>query len=75
LKLFTKHLDASGKTWREHATFAALIGIKMAISSCYFLLHGLMPFIPMPNCYNLESMSAYLLKRDDEAKKTKINQF
>lgn len=69
VKLFTKHPSENGKTWCQHARFAFSIAIKMAKSSFYFMLHGLMPFIPMPDYYNLESMSAYLLDKNDKVNK------
>ena len=68
-ELFVEHPNENGKTWWQHASFALSIAIKMAKSSLYFVLHGLMPFIPMPDHYNLESMSAYLLDKNDKASK------
>mgnify|MGYP003121164019 CR=1 FL=1 len=69
IKAFTKHPNENGKTWSEHACFALSVSFKLACSSFYFMLHGIMPFIPMPEYYNLESMSSYLLNKNDEVSK------
>lgn len=69
IRAFTKHPNENGKTWCEHAVFAVSISWKLAKSSFYFLLHGIMPFIPMPEYYNLESMSAYLLDKNGKINK------
>ena len=69
LRLFTKHPAENGKTWWEHAVFAASISFRMAKSSCWFMLHGLMPFIPMPSHCNLESMSDFLLEKNKQVEK------
>lgn len=63
--MFVEHPNENGKTWGQHAKFAVGIACKMMNSSCFFLLHGLMPFIPIPTFYNLESMSAYLLEKNN----------
>ena len=46
--------------------FAVKISVKLSISSTLFFLHAFMPFIPMPDSYNLQAMSDYLLKKNEE---------
>ena len=64
-QLFIEHPNENGKTWGQHAKFAIGIACKMMKSSSFFLLHGLMPFMPIPTFYNLESMSEYLLEKNN----------
>jgi len=63
-RLFCNHPRENGKTWLQHMLFAVGISIKMVLSSFFFLLHGLAPFIPVPTRYNLEAMISYLTERD-----------
>jgi len=65
-RLFCKHPSESGKTWLQHAVFAICISIKLSVSSTFFFLHAVLPFIPMPDSYNLQAMSDYLLKKNEE---------
>ncbi len=43
--------------------------MKLSVSSLLFFLHALAPFVPIPDAYNLEAMSSYLLKKNEEANK------
>jgi hypothetical protein len=65
-RLFCKHPNENGKTWLQHMLFAVKISVKLSISSTLFFLHAFMPFIPMPDSYNLQAMSDYLLKKNEE---------
>jgi hypothetical protein len=46
--------------------FAVKISLKLSVSSCFFFLHGVLPFVPMPDSYNLEKMSDYLLRKNEQ---------
>tara|TARA_A100001515_G_scaffold11659_3_gene9103 strand:+ start:15678 stop:15896 length:219 start_codon:yes stop_codon:yes gene_type:complete len=68
-RLFCKHPRESGKTWLQHTLFAFGVSVKLSVSSLLFFLHALAPFVPIPDAYNLEAMSSYLLKKNEEANK------
>ena len=66
LKLFTEHPASSGRTYLEHAYFAAKISVRLAKCSAFFMLHALLPFIDIPYNLNLESTALYLFERNNE---------
>ena len=42
---FTKHpKETVGETWWEHCMFSCGIGIRLLLTSMYFLVHGIFPF-------------------------------
>ena len=64
ISLFTRHPRSKGISYIEHAKFAALVGAKLLISAAYFLVHALLPFIPIRADYNLEAMISFLNKEN-----------
>ena len=69
---FTKHpRETVGETWWEHFKFSCGIGIRLFLTSIYFLVHALFPFIELHRKWNLECASEWLNKKNDnrEAKK------
>ena len=42
---FTKHPHSVGETWYQHFKFSVKIGIRLLVSSLYFLLHATFPFL------------------------------
>ena len=64
--LFTKHPESIGQTYFQHASFAVKIGMKLFLSSCMFLIHGIFPFIKIPELLNLESTALYLFEKNNE---------
>jgi hypothetical protein len=60
-----KHLKLRNKTYTQHARFACAIGIRLLATSIVFLVHGILPFIPIPEVLNLEETSLYLFEKDN----------
>ena len=73
--LFTKHpREEAGETWREHCKFSCGIGIRLLITSIYFLVHGIFPFLEVHKRWNLECASKWLNKKNNnrEANKREV---
>ncbi len=64
--LFTKHPKSTNQTYLQHALFAISIGTRLFLSSCFFLIHGVFPFIKIPELLNLESTASHLLEKNNE---------
>ena len=60
----TKHTAQSGQTYFQHLVFAVEIGLVMLLSACFFIMHGIVPWIPVPSKLNLHEMSMLLLDKD-----------
>ena len=72
---FTKHpREAVGETWWEHCKFSCGIGIRLLITSIYFLVHGIFPFLEVHKRWNLECASKWLNKKNNnrEANKREV---
>ena len=61
---FTKHPNSVGETWFQHFKFSAKIGIRLLVSSLYFLIHATFPFIELYKKYNLMDTSKWLNKKN-----------
>tara|TARA_R100001086_G_scaffold226082_1_gene144623 strand:- start:73 stop:282 length:210 start_codon:yes stop_codon:yes gene_type:complete len=59
-----KHLEENNETYLSHLKFAWTAAFHMIISSCFFLVHGLVPLIPIPKLFNLGRMSQRMRKWD-----------
>ena len=69
---FTKHpKDTVGENWWEHLIFSCGIGIRLFLTSVYFLVHGVFPFIELHTKWNLECASKWLNKKNDNREKKK----
>ena len=64
--LFTKHPKTMNQTYTRHALFAVGVSVRLLQSSCIFLLHGIFPFIKIPESLNLESTALYLFEKNNE---------
>jgi len=62
---FTDHPAQQGESYGEHARFALPIGFRLLTSAGYFLVHALMPAIPIPTRFNLSAMAAFLSERNE----------
>ena len=63
---FTSHPRVNvGETWWEHCMFSCGVGIRLFLTSMYFLAHGLFPFIEVHKKWNLECASKWLNKKND----------
>jgi len=60
-----KHLRERNFTFLQHMRFAWTIGFRLLATSIMFLIHGAMPFIPIPKKLNLEETSLYLFEKDN----------
>ena len=69
---FTKHPRINvGETWWEHCQFAVGVGIRLFLTSMYFLLHGLFPFIELHTKWNLECASKWLYHKNENRERLK----
>ena len=73
-----KHLRENNETYLSHLKFAWAAAFHMIISSCFFLIHGLIPFFPIPKEFNLgrtlqkvRKWDAYTVMRKLERKSKK----
>ena len=67
---FTKHpRECVDETWWKHCKSACFIGLRLYISSWFFFLHGIFPFIPIPKWVNLTDSASYLLKENEKRDK------
>ena len=61
VNLFTKHpRENANETWWEHFKFTFKIGVRLFLTSLYFILHGIFPFIEINRKYNLTDTSNWL---------------
>jgi hypothetical protein len=61
-----KHLREKKTSYLQHLVFAMRVSIKLSISSTFFFLHAIAPFIKIPYDLNLESMALYLFEKNNE---------
>lgn len=59
-----EHLKESNQTYLNHFKFAWIVAFNMLFSFCFLLVHGVLPFIPMPNLFSLETMTRKMKKWD-----------
>ena len=65
--LFTKHPRENGHgSYFSHFLFSFSIGARLAVSSLFFLLHSILPFIPVPKLLNLEKTTEFLIEKNSE---------
>ena len=50
------HLKENKQSYLDHLKFAWIIAFYMFVSSCFFIIHGVFPFAPIPKKFNLERM-------------------
>ena len=69
---FTKHPSISvGETWWEHCVFSRSVGIRLFLTSMYFLVHGLFPFVELHTKWNLECASKWLYHKNENRERKK----
>jgi len=51
-----KHLNDNNETYIKHLVFATKVGINFIVSGMFFMIHGILPFIPIPKLFNFETM-------------------
>jgi len=63
---FTKHpKDTVGESWWKHFIFSGSISVRLLITSIYFLVHGIFPFIELHTKWNLKCASIWLNKKNE----------
>lgn len=67
-----KHLEENNETYLSHLKFAWTAGFYMFGCACFFLVHGLIPLIPIPKLFNLSCMSQKVRKWDAYAQIRKL---
>ena len=67
-----KHLKQNNESYVTHFIFAWRAAFYMSISSCFLLIHGLLPIIPVPRLFNIESMARKMRKWDAYSKLRKL---
>ena len=50
-----KHIREMDETYTSHLTYAARLGTALLISGACFIVHGLVPAVPPPEAFNLDS--------------------
>ena len=56
LSPFNKHPNENKETYLEHLYFAIKMSFVFVSASVFFFLHGFLPFIKIPNPFNLISI-------------------
>ena len=64
--LFQKHPKTRNMTYLKHASFTVQISMRLLLSSCIFLVHGILPFVKIPDFLNLESTALHLFEKNNE---------
>ena len=50
------HLAKNNETYFSHMLFALKVSIHLSVSSTFFLVHSILPFVKIPNMFNLAAM-------------------
>ncbi len=66
-----KHLKENNETYISHLKFAGSIGLGLIYRSVFFLIHGFLPIVPIPEKLNLSSTHQWLEKSNSYAKSRK----
>ena len=71
-----KHCDSVGETYLQHGKFAVSVGLRLIISGLSIVIHGVLPFLQIPDKLNLESTTFFLIgaNKNREDKKRSVNE-
>ena len=62
INIFTKHAKENGHNgYFSHMRFAFSIGCRLLVTSGVFMLHAILPFVPMPHSLSLEKTTQFLI--------------
>lgn len=50
-----RHIREMDETYTNHLSYACRLGATLIISGVCFVVHGVLPFIPPPEFFNLDS--------------------
>jgi hypothetical protein len=64
MNLFTMHPQQHGMTYGEHCYFAMCIAGRLLVCVVAFVVHAILPFVPIERRLDLESTAAYLAERN-----------
>ena len=67
-----KHLKENNQSYLTHLKFAWTIAVHMLFSFCFLLVHGAVPFIPIPQLFTIEGISRKMRKWDAYLKLRKL---
>jgi hypothetical protein len=65
--IFRKHPVANGHDgYFSHLVFAFSIGVRLLVTSGFFMVHSVLPFIPTPWSLSLERTIQYLIFKNHD---------
>ena len=67
----TAHTASTGQTYFQHLFFAVGVGVTLLASSLFFIVHGFVPWVPIPGKFNLKEMGMLLLAKNQDLKDRK----
>jgi|TARA_Y100000289_G_C3911199_1_gene144765 hypothetical protein len=69
MKLNFKHLQEIDKSYLSHFKFAIGMSIGFIYRALFFLVHGVIPFIQIPEKFNLMASQKWILSEHDKIEK------
>tara|TARA_Y100001937_G_C7031646_1_gene290390 strand:+ start:481 stop:705 length:225 start_codon:yes stop_codon:yes gene_type:complete len=66
------HLRKNNQSYLNHLKLAWIVAFHMLFSLCFLLVHGVMPFIPIPKLFTIEGMTRKMKKWDSYLKINKL---
>ena len=66
--VFEAHPRQNGhESYEEYREFAGEIALKLLVGAGFFGLHAVLPVLPVPKGYNLESVTSWLVNKNVQA--------
>lgn len=50
-----RHIREMDETYVNHLSYACRLGAVLVVSGACFIVHGVLPFIPPPEAFNLDN--------------------
>lgn len=69
MRLNFNHLKEIDESYITHLKFACSIGIGFLYRAIYFLVHGIVPIIQIPESFNLSATNRWLKKAEKHREK------
>ena len=63
-----RHLKENNENYLTHLKFAWTVAVYMLFSSCFLLIHGLLPILPVPKLFGIEKIARKMKKWDAHRK-------
>tara|TARA_R100001591_G_scaffold109787_1_gene120277 strand:- start:491 stop:700 length:210 start_codon:yes stop_codon:yes gene_type:complete len=67
-----KYLKENNQPYLKHLKFAWTAAFYMLFSICFLLVHGVIPFIPIPKLFSIENIARKIKKWDAYLKLRKL---